>query len=231
MLVGQAASGDVVEARCNVAHLFVDELRDARSELFIFILDLLLLDADRLNQLQRVVELVAHGVRRGCGLSTRSLLHHSLVVELFVCEGQLFFLSRNLLHELGLVKGLLGDHLATQVLNLVIQSLLDCVVFLTHDLPPDRVQLVKDLTDARLIHFAMVLVSDLQNYTNCLGWDPIVVFGLFCTLDTIALSRLIHGPPATRLGGYSRATGLHGGAHCHILNLVVIKVTILSGLF
>lgn len=106
---------------------------------------------------------------------------------------QFLLLARNLLHQLSLVESLLSDDLATQVLNLCIQSLLDCVVLLSHDLSPDRVQLVQNSANAPLIHYALVLVPDLQDDPNSLCRDPIVVFGIFSALGTISLSRLIEG--------------------------------------
>ena len=79
---------------------------------------------------------------------------------------------------------MLSDHLASQILDLGRQSLLDSIVFLSHDFSPDRVEFVEDLTNARFGHLALELVSDLQDSAHGLGRNPIVVFGLLAVLGT-----------------------------------------------
>ena len=118
-------------------------------------------------------------MRGALGSAAGSFLLHLLVVKLLISEGQFLLRSGNLLHELTLVEGLLGNDLPTQVLDLGSQSLLDRIVLLAHDLSPDSVELVQDLTNAGFSHLALVVISDLENGANSLGWDPVVVLLLF----------------------------------------------------
>ena len=99
-----------------------------------------------------------------------------LLVELLIGECELLLRSLNLTHQLSFVKGLLVDNLATQVLNLSRQSLFNRTVLLSHNLSPYKVQLVEDLADTSLRHLAIELLLDLKDSSDCLSWDPIVVF-------------------------------------------------------
>ena len=99
---------------------------------------------------------VVSGVAR-----TSTLLLNSLVVELLVSMRQFLLGALNFVHQLTLVEGLLRDDLSAQVLDLGSQALLNSVVLLPHDLPPDGVKLIEDLTDASLRHLAIELVLDL----------------------------------------------------------------------
>ena len=122
------------------------------------------------------------------GSSASTLLLHSLVVELLVRKGEFFLSAGNFLHQLTLVECLLGHNLATQILILRSESLLDGRVLLTHNLAPDRVQFVQDLTDASLCHLTFELIANLKNFAHSLCRDPVAVFLLFGALRT-TLSR------------------------------------------
>ena len=112
------------------------------------------------------------------------------MVELLIGKGKFLLSTRDFVHELTLVECLLGDNLAAKVLNLSSQTFLDGVVFLAHDVSPDRVEFIKDLADASLGHLAIELITDLQNLAYCLSWDPIIVLSLILTALSVSLTRL-----------------------------------------
>ena len=158
-----------------VGAALVDHLREARLEVVVLILEGALLHGYGLDQLHRVLQLHREVVRVVSLVGTGALRLDPLVVDLLVGEGQFFLHALNLLNKLALVKRLLSHDLSTQVLNLRSEALLDCSVLLAHDLTPDAVQLVQDLTDASLGHLAAEVVLDLQNCAHGLRWDPVVV--------------------------------------------------------
>ena len=84
------------------------------------------------------------------------------------------------------------------------QTLLNSSVLLSHDISPDAIERIKDLTDACLGHVAIELVTDLEDSPDGLRRDPIIVLGFFRTASITAssLSRFM----THRLG---RLSGLH----------------------
>jgi len=113
------------------------------------------------------------------------------VIELLVSEGKLFLRPLNLVHQLALVKRLLGDNLSAQILDLCRQALFDCIVLFTHDFAPDSVEIVKNLADTSLAHTSVELFFDLENGADSLRWDPVIVLGLLFAALWPALRRLI----------------------------------------
>ena len=123
------------------------------------------------------------------------------MVELLIGEGKLLLCTRDLIHELALVECLLGDNLATEVLDLSRQTFFDGVVLLAHDVSPDRVKFVKDLADAGLGHLAIELITDLQNLAYSLRGDPVIVPSLILT---VSLTRSTIFCRSSRLPGLAR---------------------------
>ena len=97
------------------------------------------------------------------------------MMQFLVGEGELFLGPADFIDQFTLVKGLLGDHLASEVLDLSVQTLLDCIVLLAHDVPPDGVQIVENLADTLLSHLAMEPLLDGEDGPDSLCWDPVVV--------------------------------------------------------
>ena len=113
------------------------------------------------------------------------------MVELLVRESELLFSSLDLIHEFTLIESLLGHDLPSQVLDLRRQSLLYGIVLLTHDFAPDSVQFVQDLANAGLVHLPIELLFYLQDGTDSLCRDPIIVFDFFFLLRRATLHRLV----------------------------------------
>ena len=137
---------------------------------------------DCLDELHRVFQFL-HILR--CTLDhtlagrASTFLLNLFVVKLLVSESKLLFGALDFIHQLTFVECLLGHNLTPQVLNLRRQPLLYGIIFLTHDFAPDGVQVVQDLANAGLSHFAMELLFDLQDGADSLRRDPVVVFRLF----------------------------------------------------
>lgn len=111
------------------------------------------------------------------------LLSSTLLLKLLLGESKFFLCALDLTHQFFLVIGLLADNLSLQVLNLGREPLFNGVIFLAHELSPDRVDFVEDLTDASFTHFPIELVSDLKDGPDRLSWNPIVVLGFFGVLN------------------------------------------------
>ena len=138
---------------------------------------MLLLDRDRFHQsyapLNVLVAVVA--LRSVCSfVFFVAGLDAAFIHQLLLDEAQLFLSPRDLLNQLALVEGLLRNHLAAQLLHLGRQSLLYSVDLLTHDVPPNRIQLVEDLRDGRLRQFAIKLLLDPDHSSNRLSRNPII---------------------------------------------------------
>ena len=128
---------------------------------------------------------------------------HSLVVKLLVSESKFFLNTLDLLDQLALVKCLFCDNLAPQVLDLRCETLLYGSILFSHDLSPDAIELVENLTDASLGHLSAEIVFDLQNCAHRLRRYPIVILSVFCLLRS-SLSRLFtRGRLFTRFLGAS----------------------------
>jgi len=139
---------------------------------------LLLLDRDRFHQSYAPLNVLVAVVAKLQSVSSFVFfvagLDAAFIHQLLLDEAQLFLSPRNLLNQLALVEGLLRDHLAAQLLHLGRQSLLHSVDLLTHDVAPNRIQLVEDLRDGRLRQFAVKLLLDPDHSSNRLSRDPII---------------------------------------------------------
>ena len=98
-----------------------------------------------------------------------------LFLELLLRKRKLFLGALDFIHQLLFVKGLFTDDLALEVLYLRIESLFNRVVLFSHDLTPDRVKFVEDLTDAGFTHVPIELIPDLEDGSHGLSRDPVIV--------------------------------------------------------
>ena len=101
-----------------------------------------------------------------------------LVVYLFIDEGQLPLESRYLSLGLIFIKSLLGDKLATKLLDLEGALLLDGLVLFTHDVSPDVVEFVENLGDASLGHLRVESLLNLFYLLHSLSWYPFIGVGI-----------------------------------------------------
>ena len=99
-----------------------------------------------------------------------------LFLELLLGKGKFFLGALDFIHQLLFVKGLFTDNLALEVLYLRIEALFDRVVLFSHDLTPDRVKFVQDLTDAGFTHVPIELIPDLEDGSHGFSRDPVIVF-------------------------------------------------------
>lgn len=104
-----------------------------------------------------------------------------LFLKLLFCESKLFLCALYFIHELLFVKGLFTDNLALKVLYLRIKTLFNRIVFFSHDLSPDRVEFVEDLTNAGFTHGTTKLIPYLEDSSHGFSWNPVIVF---CFLST-----------------------------------------------
>ena len=141
------------------------------------------------------------------------------------------------MHELTLIKRLLCDNLSAQVLDLHRKTLLNRVVLLTHDLTPNRVELVQDLRDASFAHLSLELLLDLKNCAHSLRRNPVVVFlGVALALSTThgrLVSTSSRGSSLLGLdrGGRSSAALSECLLDSSVLDLIIVHVTVLGRLF
>lgn len=97
------------------------------------------------------------------------------MLGLLLRELELLLASADLVDELTLVKGLLRHNLSSEVLDLSIKALLDSIVLLAHNVTPDCVELVEDVTHAGLIELALMLLLQIDELPDSLRWDPVIV--------------------------------------------------------
>ena len=114
-----------------------------------------------------------------------------VVVKLHLDKLEFLLESGDLSGALVLVEGLLGDQLPSQILHLESVLPFDGLVFLTHDIAPNDVELVKDLGDAGFVH---VLIEGLLNFSDLLhsfSRDPLVrILVLLLVSDRLSLVSL-----------------------------------------
>ena len=126
---------------------FLLELINAGPQFVILGLKCLLLNFDCLNHADRschvrvllVTILLAHA---GSNVDGKRVLF--VVLELLLSKRILLFLAANFVYELALVEGVIGDHLASQVLNLGRQASFERLLLVPHDCPPNVVEVVED---------------------------------------------------------------------------------------
>lgn len=155
------------------ASALVHEVRDARLKLIVLILEHLLLDADLLHDPDGVSHLLIV-VGRAPGRVVASPLHFLVEVGLAL-ESKFFLHPRDFVYQLSLVKRLFGYHLASEILDLGVETFLDGIVLFAHDVAPDGVELVKNLTHARLSQLTLVLLLQLQQCSHRLRRNPVVI--------------------------------------------------------
>ena len=172
----------LLEHATSIAH----HLWDSWSEIWVLLLKHLLLDIDCLNELYRVLNVLS--IMATVNRHTTARAFASLGLDLLVGKCKLLLGSWNLVDELALIECLLGDHLSSQVLDLRVQSLLDGIVLLSHNVSPDGVQLVENLTDTSLWLWLAELLLDFQNSPHSLSWNPVVVLLGLNTLETLGAS-------------------------------------------
>jgi hypothetical protein len=97
------------------------------------------------------------------------------VQKLLVGEPELLLGGSYFLHQFTLIVSLLGHNLAPQVLHLEHETSLDGFGLLSHDVSPDGVDLVENLGNGRLGHLTLKFIFNLQNCSDSLSRDPIVV--------------------------------------------------------
>jgi len=205
LLTDSIWSGWAVQGGGKVCTTVICYLRKARFQVVVFVFQDFLLHRDCFNKLHWILKLGWHVVcvasRGSC-----SFLLNSLIVELFIGKSEFFLDSLDLLDQLTLVKCLFCDNLAPQVLDLRSETLLDCSILFSHDLSPDAIELVENLTDASFGHLSAEIVFDLQNCAHSLRRYPIVILSVFCLLGTTLSRPFARSRLFTRLFGASFAS-------------------------
>lgn len=145
------------------------KLANPLSQVFIFALQGLLLVLHSLGNLNLAIT-------ASTGRPSRFLIELTplVVIELHVDESKLLLKPRDFSLRHIFIKGFLGHELATEVLNLKGKLSLDCSVFLSHDVPPNQVELVENLGDASLSHFTVELPLEVLNFLDSHGWNPLI---------------------------------------------------------
>ena len=77
------------------------------------------------------------------------------------------------------VESFFGDELSTKVLDLQGVFGFDSLVFFSHDVSPNDVELVKNLGNASLRHFGIESCLELLDLLHSLGWNPLVGISIF----------------------------------------------------
>jgi len=95
--------------------------------------------------------------------------------------------------------------LAAEVLDLKSELSFDSLVFFSHDVSPDNVELVKDLRNASFRHLTIEGGLELFDLLNSFGWDPLVgvrhVLVLRFSLGHFGLNAEGVADVSNRLGG------------------------------
>jgi hypothetical protein len=134
--------------------------------------------------------------------------------------------SRNFSLRLIFIKCLLGDQLASQILNLQTVLLFDGFIFLPHDVSPDHIEFVQDLTDACFSHFWLKSLLDFSNLLDGISWNPLVCISIFSSSSS-SLSFVGGNAKSIAFVSNTLVSKVFGLSH----NLNVIKILVLTTAF
>jgi len=97
-----------------------------------------------------------------------------VIVNLHFHEPHLFLQTRYFSLGIIFIETLFGYKLSSKILDLTCKLLLDSLIFNSHDVSPDDVELVQNLWNTCLGHLSIKSWLKLSNFLNSLGRNPLI---------------------------------------------------------
>ena len=147
-----------------------------------------------------------------------------LIVRLHLQELNLLFEAGNFALTLIFVKGFLGHELTTKILNLEGEFLFDGLIFFSHNVSPNNVELIEDVGNASLSHFGFEGLLDLLDLLDSCSWNPLIGISILLLLGFSLVS--LNSKLITNRSSTTSSTQELGLSH----DLDVVKILILASL-